>query len=89
MTQYDTEQPTIRVGFVIDNVIVDILSTDERLASIFMSQPQIIDLTTDDPESFLSMVSVGWTYDPEKETVFPPKSENSNDIAQNDTEPVE
>ena len=37
--------PPVKVAFVIDNKVVDILYTDERLASIFLSNPTVINIT--------------------------------------------
>ena len=35
----------VKVAFVIDNEVVDILHTDERLGSILLSNPTIIDVS--------------------------------------------
>jgi|GEM_PF-3224825 hypothetical protein len=45
------------LALVIDNEVVDIMRTEERLMSILTSEPKIIDLTTKDYK-----VHVGWTY---------------------------
>ena len=37
--------PLNKIAFVIDNVIVDILHTDDRLAAIMLSEPKIIDVS--------------------------------------------
>ena len=37
--------PPVKVAFVIDDKVVDILYTDERLASIFSSNPTVINIT--------------------------------------------
>ena len=37
--------PPIKVAFVIDGVLVDVLHTDERLGAIFLSEPTIVDVT--------------------------------------------
>jgi hypothetical protein len=47
MTEEQSNQPLppVKVAFVIDNKVVDILYTDERLASIFSSNPTVINIT--------------------------------------------
>ena len=58
--------PPIKLAYVIDNEVVDILHTDERLAAIFMSNPIIVDVTEnfyDDNNS--PSIFVGATYNPE------------------------
>jgi len=50
MTDYTVEEgapilPPIKVAFVIDNKVVDVLHTDERLSAIFLSDPIIIDVS--------------------------------------------
>ena len=54
----------IKLAFIIDNQVVDLLHTDDRFKSIFMSNPVIIDVTDieDTPGQY---VMVGSTYDPE------------------------
>ena len=37
--------PPIKVAFVIDGVLVDVLHTDERLGAIFLSEPTIVNVT--------------------------------------------
>ena len=39
------ETPPVKIAFVLDGQVADILHTDERLASIFLSNPIIIDVT--------------------------------------------
>ena len=49
---YDPSRPLPpkKVAFVLDGVIQDILHTDERLASILLSEPLMVDVS-DEPES--------------------------------------
>lgn len=35
----------IQLAFILDDKIVDIINTDERLAAIFLSQPVVVDIT--------------------------------------------
>ena len=37
--------PPVKIAFVIDGVVADVLHTDDRLASIFLSEPKIVDVT--------------------------------------------
>lgn len=37
--------PPIKLAFILDGEVADVLHTDERLAAIFMSNPLIIDVT--------------------------------------------
>jgi hypothetical protein len=57
MTEEHTpEMPPMKIAFVIDGQVVDVLHTDERLASIFLSNPVIIDATewiTNNPKEIL------------------------------------
>lgn len=55
------EIPPTRVGFVIDNQLVDILHLEDRLAAVMLSKPVIVDLT----EDVTKMIKVGATYNPE------------------------
>jgi hypothetical protein len=54
----------IKLAFIIDNKVVDLLHTDERFKAVFMSNPLILDVTNieDTPGQY---VMVGSTYDPE------------------------
>lgn len=49
---YDPSRPLPpkKVAFVLDGVIQDILHTDERLASILLSEPLMVDVS-EEPES--------------------------------------
>lgn len=66
----DTESPAlppVKIAFVIDGEVQDVLHTDERLGAIFLSQPTIVDVTDwflENPNKNL----VGATYDGESFT---------------------
>jgi hypothetical protein len=46
MTEEHTPTPPpIKIAFILDGKVADILHTDERLASIFLSNPTIVDVT--------------------------------------------
>ena len=57
-TEHNHELPPVKIAFILDNEVVDILHTDERLAAIFLSGPRIMDVTEFTPP-------VGAIYDPE------------------------
>lgn len=74
-----TEQqpiPPVKLAFVLDGKVQDVLHTDDRLAAIFLSEPIIVDVTevmrliaAEDPRTTI----VGWDYDGKSFT--PPKEE--------------
>ena len=50
------ETPPIKLAFIIDGEVADILHTDERLSAIFLSNPLILDVTEKyaaDPKSIM------------------------------------
>jgi len=54
------EIPPVRLAFVLDGVVQDIINTDERLAAILLSEPLVVDVT---PESEgASIAFIGDTY---------------------------
>jgi len=57
------ELPPIKVAFVLDGKVVDILHTDNRLAAIFLSEPLILDVT-DLVDDVANNAYVGASYDP-------------------------
>jgi len=63
------ELPPIKIAFVIDGKVVDVLHTDERLAAIFLSEPVIVDVTDKMP------IAIDSTYDPETQTFTAPAAE--------------
>jgi hypothetical protein len=62
--------PPIKVAFVIDGELVDVLHTDERLGAIFLSEPTILDLTDTYDEK--NPLPVGSLYDATTNTFTPP-----------------
>lgn len=65
------ELPPIKVAFILDNMVVDILHTDERLASIFLSNPIIVDVT--EPYNS-STIDMGWEYNPKTKEFIKPNA---------------
>lgn len=66
MTIGDIPNPPVKLAYIIDNEIVDILHTDERLGAIMLSKPLIIDISDNfyDEENRPTIL-VGALYDPE------------------------
>jgi len=58
--------PPIKLAYIIDNEIVDILHTDQRLGAIMLSEPLIIDISENfyDEENRPTIL-IGATYSPE------------------------
>ncbi len=63
-TQGSIIMPPIKIAFIIDNKVVELLNTDERISAILLSNPLIMDVTdrTNNPDEY---VMVGSTYNPE------------------------
>lgn len=61
------QTPPVKVAFIIDNEVVDILHTDERLSSILLSNPVMKDVTGMLVENGGS-VHLGAVYDPETDS---------------------
>lgn len=70
------ELPPVKIAFVIDGEVIDVLHTDDRLGAIFLSQPIVLDVSAwyaENPGGTL----VKYTYDgtaftaPEEITVVP------------------
>jgi hypothetical protein len=63
----EKELPPIKIAFVLDGHILDILHTDERLAAIFTSNPIVVDVTDNLIENG-GTAGIGSLYDPETKT---------------------
>jgi len=61
-TNQQPATPPVKIAFVIDNQVVDVLHTDDRLGAIFLSDPVTVDVTDLFTEN--KMVFPGDTYDP-------------------------
>jgi len=74
MTQPLEETALFKIALIIDNEVVDVIRTDERLAAIFLSNPTIVDVTdhTDENGNFDIMVTPPSTYNPETQEFTPP-----------------
>jgi hypothetical protein len=59
------ENPPIKVAFIIDGKVVDVLHTDDRLASIFLSEPVVIDVTQIYANSTSPINMTNWDWDGE------------------------
>jgi hypothetical protein len=47
MTQ-PKELPPVKLAFILDGTVVDIIHTDERFAAIFLSNPLVLDVTPEE-----------------------------------------
>lgn len=73
------ETPPIKLAFIIDNEVADILHTDERLSAIFLSNPTVLDVTDRigvNPNSVLP----GMIYNPESDEYTMPESEEGDNV---------
>lgn len=68
----DENKTPIKLAFIIDGEVVDVLHTDERLAAIFTSNPIVVDVSERFIEDPLS-VSTGAKYDAETGTFTEPE----------------
>jgi hypothetical protein len=57
----ENQLPPMKIAFVIDNKVVDILHTDERLAAIMLSEPIIVNVTGENGQQ---IAQVEDSYDP-------------------------
>lgn len=65
MTENNTLPPS-KIAFIIDGEVAELLHTDERMASIFLSGPQIVNATNfvkDNSKDIINNSLVGWKYD--------------------------
>lgn len=73
MTTAPNNMPPNKVAFIIDNELVDIIHTDDRLAAIFLSDPVIVDVS--DRNLVEEGIIIGGTYDPETGKFTAPKED--------------
>jgi hypothetical protein len=88
MTEHDHGQSPVRIAFILDNVVADVIYTDERLAAIFLSDPVVIDVTD---HQDVAIVTADSTYDPatQRFTAAPPRQSESFPIMPEDVVTVE
>jgi hypothetical protein len=58
------------IAFIIDNKIVEIITTDDRIAAIWLSQPIIVDVSA---EGQGAIAEIGYIYNPETQTFTAPE----------------
>lgn len=70
--QHMPPMPPVKIAFVIDGVVADVLHTDDRLASIFLSEPVIVDVTdlvsANPGTNFVNATYDGTTFTPAQTT---------------------
>jgi hypothetical protein len=78
MTENTENKTGATIAFIIDNRVVDIINTDERLAAIMLSEPLVIDITGMKPgENGLFVSSY---YDSETQSFTPPKFDEEGNL---------
>lgn len=60
--QQPNSLPPRRLALIIDEEVVEVLHTDERLAAIFLSEPLIIDVSDSVPDAIIREL-IGKKYD--------------------------
>lgn len=65
--------PPIKLAFILDGRIQEILNTDSRLAAIFLSQPIVVDISNQN----VAMLS---TYDEQTQTFTPPQFDTEGNL---------
>lgn len=63
--------PPIKIAFVIDGEVADILHTDDRLAAIFTSEPLMLDITD---RLSNEEIMVGYRYNYESGNFYKPET---------------
>ena len=76
------ETPPVKIAFVLDGQVADILHTDERLSAIFLSNPIIIDVTGNLYDSG-GTVNVGASYDEETKQFTPFIYTSESEVTEN------
>jgi hypothetical protein len=67
-------KPSVQIAYVIDNEVVDILHTDDRLGAILLSNPVIVDITKNFfNENNQPNILIGASYDPKTNTFKNPE----------------
>lgn len=66
-----------KIAFIIDNVVLDVLYADERLAALFLSQPLVIDVTETYEEA---QPKPGYVYYEDTQTFLPQSTDASIDV---------
>lgn len=56
------------IAFIIDDEVVEVIRTDDRIAAIWLSQPTIVDVSGEDGSS---LANIGDTYNAETQTFTP------------------
>lgn len=54
------QMPPIKLAFIIDGKVVDVIHTDERFAAIFLSQPLVIDVTPAEGQEIEAHINDGY-----------------------------
>lgn len=76
------------IAFIIDNEVVQVISTDDRIAAIWLSNPTIVNITG---ENGVGIASIGDIYDPATKTFSSPNNDVYDPVTQtiSFSEPIE
>ena len=69
MTDTPPTLPPVKLAFIIDGQVADVLHTDTRLGAILLSEPTILDVS--DKNLITDNIQIGSVYDP-KTGLFTP-----------------
>jgi hypothetical protein len=71
------EVNTKRIAFILNNTVIDILNTNEALATTLLGQPTIVDITSTDENS---IAEIGYAYDEINKIFISNKPESFNSL---------
>jgi len=54
------EMPPIKLAFILDEKVVDIIHTDERFAAIWLSNPVVVDVTPEEGQEIQVHLNDGY-----------------------------
>lgn len=74
----------VRVAFIIDGVVQDVINTDARLGAIFLSQPIIVDVSENQENNF---ITYGWLYDEQSQTFTAPPAQETGEYYDDELPP--
>ncbi len=76
----------VRIAYILDGVVQDVVNTDDRLAALFLSDPLIIDVTEASESEF---ITGGYIYNQELNTFTkPPVIESQGPVTDVVTTPI-
>ena len=76
--EHTENKADIKLAFLIDDRVVDIINTDERLAAIMLSEPLVLDITGMSPGE--NGLFINSTYNKELGTFTPPQVDEEGNL---------